>query len=210
MKNIKNIILDYGNVIFDLDFQRAHKSFEEIGIKDVNRFFSHKVQSSLFDDFDKGKISADDFRNTIRVLTNRNDLTDEQIDYSWNSLLIGVPQARHELLIQLKSRYRTFLLSNNNELHYDWIMQYLKNEYQLDGNKIFFEKDYYSHLLGMRKPDEEIFDFVISTNGLKPNETLFVDDSPQHLETADRMGIQTILATPQNTFEKIVQEIGLF
>lgn len=210
MKNIKNIILDYGNVIFDLDFQRAHKSFEEIGIKDVNRFFSHKVQSSLFDDFDKGKISADDFRNTIRAVTGQKDLTDEQIDHAWNSLLIGVPKGRHELLMQLKNRYRTFLLSNNNELHYDWIMQYLKNEYQLDGNKIFFEKDYYSHLLGMRKPDEEIFDFVISTNGLKPNETLFVDDSPQHLETADRMGIQTILATPQNTFEKIVQEIGLF
>lgn len=210
MKNIKNIILDYGNVIFDLDFQRAHKSFEEIGIKDVNSFFSHKVQSSLFDDFDKGKISADDFRNTIRAVTGQKDLTDEQIDHAWNSLLIGVPKGRHELLMQLKNRYRTFLLSNNNELHYDWIMQYLKNEYQLDGNKIFFEKDYYSHLLGMRKPDEEIFDFVISTNGLKPNETLFVDDSPQHLETADRMGIQTILATPQNTFEKIVQEIGLF
>lgn len=210
MKNIKNIILDYGNVIFDLDFQRAHKSFEEIGIKDVNSFFSHKVQSSLFDDFDKGKISADDFRNTIRAVTGQKDLTDEQIDHAWNSLLIGVPKGRHELLMQLKNRYRTFLLSNNNELHYDWIMRYLKNEYQLDGNKIFFEKDYYSHLLGMRKPDEEIFDFVISTNGLKPNETLFVDDSPQHLETADRMGIQTILATPQNTFEKIVQEIGLF
>lgn len=210
MKNIKNIILDYGNVIFDLDFQRAHKSFEEIGIKDVNSFFSHKVQSSLFDDFDKGKISADDFRNTIRAVTGQKDLTDEQIDHAWNSLLIGVPKGRHDLLMQLKNRYRTFLLSNNNELHYDWIMQYLKNEYQLDGNKIFFEKDYYSHLLGMRKPDEEIFDFVISTNGLKPNETLFVDDSPQHLETANRMGIQTILATPQNTFEKIVQEIGLF
>lgn len=209
MKNIKNIILDYGNVIFDLDFQRAHKSFEEIGIKDVNRFFSHKVQSSLFDDFDKGKISTDDFRNTIRAVTGQKDLTDEQIDHAWNSLLIGVPKGRHELLMQLKNRYRTFLLSNNNELHYDWIMQYLKNEYQLDGNKIFFEKDYYSHLLGMRKPDEEIFDFVISTNGLKPNETLFVDDSPQHLETADRMGIQTILATQHNTFEKIVQEIGL-
>lgn len=209
MKNIKNIILDYGNVIFDLDFQRAHKSFEEIGIKDVNSFFSHKVQSSLFDDFDKGKISTDDFRNTIRAVTGQKDLTDEQIDHAWNSLLIGVPKGRHELLMQLKNRYRTFLLSNNNELHYDWIMQYLKNEYQLDGNKIFFEKDYYSHLLGMRKPDEEIFDFVISTNGLKPNETLFVDDSPQHLKTAERMGIQTILATQHNTFEKIVQEIGL-
>ena len=101
-----------------------------------------------------------------------------------------------------------FLLSNNNEIHYQWIMDYLQREFGLDGNGSFFEKDYYSHLLRMRKPDEEIFKFVLDTHGLLPTETLFIDDSPQHIETAVRLGLKAHLLGPEDTLPKLLDRLG--
>ncbi|WP_262247121.1 HAD family hydrolase [Parapedobacter soli] len=208
MKNIRNIILDYGNVIFDIDFPKLRQSFSQLGIPDVDAFYGHRAQHALFDAFDKGIITAAQFRNELRDATNNHDLTDEAIDAAWNSLLIGVRPGHHELLNQLKSRYRTFLLSNNNEIHYQWIMDYLSSEFGLNGNASFFERDYYSHLLGMRKPDKEIFQFVLDTHGLNSAETLFVDDSPQHIETADKMGFQAHLLNPGDTLPQLLHRLG--
>lgn len=172
MQNIYNIILDYGNVIFDIDFPRLRQAFIELGVPDVDSFYGHRAQHPLFDAFDKGEISAADFRNEIRKIVGKPELTDGEIDDTWNSLLIGVRSGHHAVLLDLKERYRTFLLSNNNAIHYDWIMRYLDREFGLPDNSVFFEKDYYSHLLGMRKPDPEIFTFVLDTHDLDPAETL--------------------------------------
>ncbi|MEH6306840.1 HAD family phosphatase [Olivibacter sp. CPCC 100613] len=209
MQNIENIIFDYGNVIFMIDFARAHKAFTDLGIKDVAKIFAHTEQNALFDDFDMGKITAAQFRDGIRDITGKSHLTDEQINDAWNSLLIGVPPGRHELLLQVKSRYNTFLLSNNNEIHYRYIMDYLKKEHALEDNKGFFIKDYYSHLLGMRKPNADIFDYVLQTHQLIPERTLFIDDSPQHLVTAERLGIQTALLTAPDTLEELLKRKNL-
>ncbi len=208
MKNIRNIVLDYGNVLFDIDFPKLRQSFAALGIPDVDAFYGHRAQHALFDAFDKGIITAGQFRNELRNATNDSSLTDETIDAAWNSLLIGVRPGHHEFLSKLKTQYRTFLLSNNNEIHYQWIMDYLNREFGLTGNAGFFEKDYYSHLLRMRKPDEEIFKFVLDTHTLNPAETLFVDDSPQHIETANKLGLQAHLLSPGDTLPKLLDRLG--
>ncbi|HWK99167.1 MAG TPA: HAD family phosphatase [Parapedobacter sp.] len=208
MKNIRNIILDYGNVLFDIDFPRLRQSFIDLGIPDVDAFYGHKAQHVLFDAFDKGIITATQFRNELRNAAHNGELGDEAIDAAWNSLLVGVRPYHHELLLQLKKQYRMFLLSNNNEIHYQWIMDYLNREFGLTGNGSFFEKDYYSHLMRMRKPDEAIFKFVLSAHGLNPAETMFVDDSPQHIETANKLGLQAHLLSPGDTLPKLLDRLG--
>lgn len=209
MQNIENIILDYGNVIFMIDFMRAQKAFSLLGVKNVEQVFGHLAQHELFDRFDTGDISAAQFRDGIRKITGSNQLSDAQIDAAWNALLIGVPAGRHELLLQLKQKYRTFLLSNNNEIHYQFIMDYLQRDYGLADNSSFFIKDYYSHLLGMRKPNVDIFEHVLHEHELIAARTLFIDDSPQHLETAKSLGIQTALLTAPDTLEKLLAREGL-
>ncbi len=209
MQNIKNIIFDYGNVIFMIDFKRTQHSFTELGIKNVERFFAHTGHDPLFDEFEKGNISSSEFHDGIRRITESPDLTDKEIDHAWNTLLIGVPPINHEVLLKAKEKYRTFLLSNNNEIHYNWIMNYLKTEYQIHSNSVFFQKDYYSHLLKMRKPNADIFEFVLQENSLDPSETLFIDDSPQHLQTAVNLGFQTHLLTAQETLENYMHSSGL-
>ncbi len=206
MQNIKNIILDYGNVIFSIDFILAQQAFSQLGVQNVEEVFAHKQQNEIFDQFDKGLISPAQFRDGIRTLANAPHLSDEDIDQAWNALLIGVPAGKHELLQQLNSKYRLFLLSNNNEIHYAYCMQHIQDVYGVESNAVFFEKTYYSHQMGMRKPDREIFDYVLNDAKITAEETLFIDDSPQHLATAKLLGIRTALCSAEEPLEKIVAD----
>jgi FMN phosphatase YigB (HAD superfamily) len=202
MQNISNLIFDYGNVIFEIDFEKAQKAFRNLGLENVEELYGHRGQDRLFDDFDKGLISSADFRDGIRGLIGNATLSDEAIDGAWNALLIGVPQGTHELLLACKEKYRTFLLSNNNDIHYTWILEHLREQYGINDNEALFEKTYYSHFVGLRKPAKEIFELVLKENHLNPEETLFIDDSPQHLESAKKLGLQTALCpTPKELRE---------
>lgn len=207
--HIKNIIFDYGNVIFLIDFKRTQHTFTELGIENVERFFAHTGHDPLFDEFEKGAITPAEFRDGIRRITGIPDLEDDEIDRAWNTLLIGVPPVNHDILLNLKKRYRTFLLSNNNAIHYQWIMEYLQREFNLENNSIFFEKDYYSHLMGKRKPNADIFEQVLQENNLDPKETLFIDDSPQHIRAAQELGFDTYLLSAPETLQEFIQRSGL-
>ena len=209
MQNIKNIIFDYGNVIFNIDFRIAQQGWNQLGISNATEFFGHKQQDEIFDKFDRGEVSAGEFRDYIRQKSGNQGLTNDQINSAWNSMLLGIEPGNHELLIDLKTRYRTFLLSNINAIHYDHIMAYLKKDFGFDGNDHLFEKAYYSHLTGKRKPEPGIFQMVLDENGLDPSETLFIDDSPQHLAGAEKLGIQTLLMTRPDTIQQFFKRSGL-
>lgn len=189
---IKNIIFDYGNVIFDIDHQLTIQAFKDLGIQKEAAFFGHLQQNPLFDEFEMGKISAAEFRNAVREIAQQ-PFSDQSIDQAWNTLLLGIRPGYLEFLNEMKSKYRTFLLSNNNEIHYHWINDYLQKTFMVPDMSRFFEKDYYSHLMGMRKPNADIFESVLAEQGLAIEETLFIDDSPQHIATAKKLGLHTHL-----------------
>jgi FMN phosphatase YigB (HAD superfamily) len=204
MQKVKNIIFDYGNVIFEINFKTVQNALSQLGIPDIDTFFGHKAQDAIFSQLESGATSPAQFRAEIRAAASNNALTDAEIDAAWNSILIGVPPNVHDILLAVKRNYRTFLLSNTNEIHYDYILNYLKKEFNIVNNDHLFEKAYYSQLMFKRKPNVEIFEQVINENQLDPAETLFIDDSPQHLEGAKKVGLQTLLMT-----EKPAQ-LGLF
>jgi len=207
MQKIKNIIFDYGNVIFEINFKNAQFALEQLGISNVAGFFGHKSHNNIFDDFETGTLTPNQFRDAIRKEAGNNLISDEEIDAAWNSLLIGVPPGIHELLLRVKEKYRTFLLSNNNEIHYLWIMDYLKREFRMESIEHLFEKAYFSQQMYLRKPNVEIFEQVVRENNLVPSETLFIDDSPQHIEGAKKAGLNALLMTahPQH-LENFLQE----
>ncbi|HEK21412.1 MAG: HAD family phosphatase [Mucilaginibacter sp.] len=202
MHNIKNIIFDYGNVIFSIDFKRSQKAFRQLGISNPEEFFGHRQQDQIFDKFDRGEVSADEFRSYVKQKIGNANVTDQQITDAWNSLLIGIAPGNHDLLLKLKEKYRTFLLSNINDIHYNYIMNYLKTDFGFNDNEHLFEKTYYSHLIGKRKPELAIFKQVLEENNLKAEETLFIDDSPQHLDAAKTLGIQTFLMTASDNIQQ--------
>ena len=209
MQNIKNIIFDYGNVIFNIDFTKVQEAWKQLGINNADKFYGHREQDPVFNLLERGEINVADFRNRIRELSGKPELTDEQIDNAWNTIFLDIPRGNHELLQHLKGKYRTFLLSNINAIHYDYVHRYLKKEFGMANNDDLFEKVYYSHLVGKRKPDAEIFEQVLRENNLDAAETLFIDDSPQHLETAQKLGLQTYLMTAPDTIQKFFKVNGL-
>ncbi len=209
MKPIKNIIFDYGNVIFHIDFKKVAQAWKDLGITNAHEFYGHRQQDDVFNALEKGEISPETFADRIRELTCKPELSNQQINHAWNQIFVGIPEGNHELLLRVKEKYRTFLLSNINAIHYDYVHDYLKREYGLNDNSSLFEKTYYSHLMGKRKPDAEIFEQVLRENNLDPAETLFIDDSPQHLETAKKLGLQTYLITAPDNIQEYFKTNGL-
>jgi glucose-1-phosphatase len=196
----KNIILDLGGVILDIDYKRTIEAFRKLGIRNADTFYSQATQVKLFDDLEKGMISDQDFYSGIRKIS-ESSLTDDQIRDAWNAILIGLPQENVTILSNLKKDHRLFLLSNTNSIHEKAYREMIIKQY---GHFIFddlFEKMYLSHHIHMRKPDEEIFRFVLADGKLNPDETCFIDDSPQHVYGAGKTGISTFLMKDQKLIE---------
>jgi glucose-1-phosphatase len=188
----KNIIFDFGGVIIKIDYLRIAATFQHFGLGDFDKLYSQLHQTTLFDDFEKGVLSPAQFREELRRISGMN-LTDAQIDESWNAILINVPEENVAVLRRLKQSHRIFLLSNTNALHEKAFTEIILRDY---GNNVLeevFEKIYFSHHLMLRKPDIEIFQRVLEENNLRAEETLFADDSPQHIEGAKKAGLQTLL-----------------
>jgi len=190
MTEIKNIIFDFGGVIINIDYQLTVRSFQELGFSDFEEQYSKLKQSDLFDEFEKGLISPAEFRNRIREVSKKN-LSDEQVDAAWNSILIDLPKSNIEFLESIKDKYRIFLLSNTNAIHELEFMKIIQQQFGEDVLQKTFERVYLSHHINMRKPDVEIFEYVLNENKLNPAETLFVDDSFQHIEGAKEVGLKT-------------------
>lgn len=189
--SIKNIIFDYGGVILNIDYTLAEQAFEQLGIKDFEKLYSKATQSELFDAFEKGLISSAQFRDEMRKYIGR-PVTDDQIDAAWNAMLLDLPKERIDLLDRLGKTHRLFLLSNTNAIHYAAFTSYMKKTFKRDIFSEVFEKAYVSHHVHLRKPDKEIFDLVMWENKLSKEETIFIDDSIQHIEGAGKAGLKAI------------------
>jgi FMN phosphatase YigB (HAD superfamily) len=197
-KKIKNIIFDLGGVVVNVDYHKTIEGFKNLGFSGFEKFYSQQKQIDLFDRLETGRITPSVFRQEIRSRTSIK-LTDEQIDGAWNAMILDLPAERLELLQLIKDKYRTFLLSNTNEIHIDFFNEYLLETFGVPDISDYFEKVYYSHQIGIRKPFKEVFDYVVRVNKLKPEETLFIDDSVQHVEGALKAGLNAIHLTKGNS-----------
>ena len=194
---IKNIIFDLGGVILNIDYHKTSAAFKNLGLNNFDELYSQAQQSHLFDHLEKGLITNEIFRNEIRRLSEVN-LSDAQIDQAWNAMLLDLPKERINILLQSKKHYRTFLLSNTNSIHLKDYTKTLKEDHGISSLSRLFDKEFFSHEINLRKPDKAAFDYVIQTMNLIPKETLFIDDSIQHLEGAKEAGIKTFFMDVKN------------
>lgn len=188
---IKNIIFDLGGVILNLDYSRTQKAFEDLGVRNITGFFSQAKQSRLFDDFETDKSSPADFRNAIRENTGIT-ATDAEIDAAWNAMLLDLPPYRLELLKEYRKTHNLFLLSNTNRIHYPQVDYYLGKTFGTPTLEPYFDKLYLSYEIGLRKPNTDIYEYVLADAGIKAEESVFLDDSRHNLPPAEQVGIKTI------------------
>ncbi len=184
----KALVLDFGGVLLNIDYNAPVKAFNALGIENFDTHFHQAQQSHFMDDFEKGQLSNEAFRNHLRSFSSQ-QLTDEQIDFAWNSILLDMPPDRMNLLEILSKKYELFLLSNTNKIHIASFEKTMEEQYGKNHFQSFFKKIYFSSSIGMRKPDINIFEFVLNENGFSPNEVCFIDDSIQHVQAAQLIGI---------------------
>ena len=196
MKNIKNIIFDLGVVIINVDSDMTVKAMKSLGFENFEESYTLFKQTDLFDKLEKGLITSNDFRNELRKHINR-EVSDYEFDEAWGAMLLDFPEERIELIKELGEKYNVYLLSNTNEIHYNQYIKDFKNEFGFDFNSLF-KKAYYSYQIRKRKPNVDIYEYVISDSNLNPKESLFIDDLKVNIEAAQKTGIQTLWINPEN------------
>ncbi|MCH2235500.1 MAG: HAD-IA family hydrolase [Crocinitomicaceae bacterium] len=184
------IIFDLGGVILNLDYNKTIEAFQKLGMDNFEEYYAQAQQDAIFDDFEIGKISEDEFRAYFKKTIDPN-LLDVDIDYAWNSMLLDLPEHRVEFLKAIKDKVKIILFSNTNANHLKEFRKIIKQEY---GNEklleSLFNTTYYSHILGQRKPNPPAFHSILHEQDLKAGKVLFIDDSIQHVEGAKIAGLQ--------------------
>ena len=196
----KNILFDLGNVLIDIDFNKVKRAFEKLGIENFEQQFSQLSASSLFEDLEMGKISNEQFYKRIQSQS-AFQLKEDQIKNAWNAILLDFRKESMDFLVRHNNQYRFFLLSNTNAIHLEEVNIILQKQCNKADLDEFFEKAYYSHKVGLRKPNEDIFEYVLKDANIKSEETLFIDDTPPNIDTAIKLGFKTHLLLPGQKIE---------
>jgi HAD superfamily hydrolase (TIGR01549 family) len=190
MQEIKNIIFDLGGIFLDIDFSRTEQAFSDLGVR-FSSYYSQHDASELFELLETGKISPEQFHRAFVEETGLH-LTYEELERAWTALLLGFPKERVYWLAEISKRYKIFLFSNTNKIHYDVFTKIFPEQTGFeDFNKLFI-KAYYSHEMGLRKPYPESYLHILNEQKLNPEETLFVDDTYKNIEGAKQVGLQTL------------------
>ena len=187
--SIKNIVLDFGGVLIDLDRRRCLEHFRRLGLPDVEGLLNDYRQQGFFLLHEKGLITDADFRNRVRNLA-MGPLSDAQIDEAWNSFLAGIPVYKLDFLLELRRRYKLYLLSNTNAIHWTYACAH---EFGKGGLRVedYFDRLFLTYQMKMAKPDADIFQTMLSEAGIRPEETLFIDDAEANCKAAQALGIRT-------------------
>lgn len=181
---IKNIVFDYGDVFINLDKQATYKALEKLGVKEID-----EKMMQVYYNYEMGLMSTDDF---VDFFHEEFGIDKQNLIDAWNAILLDFPLHRLDFLKEIvaSNKYRLFLLSNTNDLHISWIQEHwgeeLYNEF-----KNCFEKFYLSHEINLRKPNANIYEFVLQENSLKSEETYFIDDTEENTISANKLGIKT-------------------
>lgn len=180
---IKTLIFDFGDVFINLDKSATLREMQKLKIESLSE---ELLQTNL--DYEKGLISSDAF--LASYLNSFSTLTNAQIIASWNAILIDFPKYRFTFLKLLseKKYYQLILLSNTNELHINWVIE---NIPFYEDFITCFDAIYFSHEINFRKPDAEIYEFILEKHDLKPEECLFIDDTKANTQAASALGIHT-------------------
>ena len=180
---IRTIIFDFGDIFINLDKMATLREMKKLKIE---VFSEALLQKNL--DYEKGLISSNAFLNSYQKAFS--NLTKPQIIASWNAILLDFPKYRYAFLkiLSEKKYYQLILLSNTNEIHINWVKE---NIPFYEDFKNCFDAFYFSHEINFRKPDADIFEFVLEKHNLKPEECLFIDDTRENTEAASALGIHT-------------------
>lgn len=205
---IKNIVFDFGGVLLDLDFDLTYlKMSELLGTSFYPDQFSDDTLTFLHE-FEKGHISKETFLWNLQNLSSGQVPQGKELIDAWNAMLLGWKPEKLDFLQTLRRKYKVYLLSNTNVFHIEWVYKDLiKNHGIYNFNTVFFDKIYYSHEVRMRKPDLNIFSFLVEDAAVNPSESLYIDDLSENVDSALQLGFQGYWHNPSDDLIVSVNKI---
>ena len=196
--NVDFVIFDLGNVLIDIDYQRSLSLIKA----ELPSTFHERVDGCYAAEFHKayerGELDSFSFRNAFRDYFEQS-WTDAEVDFLWNSLLGELPAHRLELVRRLKARYQVGILSNTNEIHIEAVYAQLQAEHNLANFDPLFDWVFYSHEMGLAKPNQDIYQQLLLELGTTANRVLFFDDLKANVDGAASLGIQAVQVTGPTT-----------
>jgi len=188
LSRIDNIIFDFGGVLFDIDYDAPVRAFSALGGKGFDAIYKQSGQTQLFDKLETGNISREAFYDEVRTALGVNH-SNKVLEEAWHTILLDIPKGRIDMIYKLRSQFRTFIFSNTNAIHVEEFEKIVDHSMGLEYFKAAFEKVHYSNVLGFKKPYPESFTKYCALEGLEPAKTMFIDDSLQHVEGAEKAGL---------------------
>ena len=202
---IKNIIFDFGGILIHIDYRRTESALQALVGSDFTFAQLTPDQKLFFDKYEMGKINTETFLWNIQHHFGK-QLDPRDIIDAWNAMLIGIPRASLDFLLEMRQQYNVYLMSNTNELHLAWVSAHLKEEHGVEDWDIrYFDQTYYSHKMGLKKPSKEIFLRILAEHKLDAAETIFIDDLPENLVPPRELGLVTY-NHPQNEDLSLVRD----
>ena len=186
---IKNVIFDLGGVLINLDFDSCLNAFRTAGFTNIEEQVRQMQGNGVFSRFELGEISPEEFRDAIRKEADES-LTDRKIDDMWNLMLLDIPREKLDLLLKLREHYMVYLLSNTNQIHWDYACEQM---FCYRGFRVndFFEDIFLSFEMHKAKPEKDIYEQMMKEANILPEETFFIDDSAINCQAAISLGIQS-------------------
>jgi putative hydrolase of the HAD superfamily len=194
----RNIIFDLGGVILDINMQKALDGFAALGLPESELRFDVGEAADLMHRYQLGQFTTDEFCKLVAAKCTPGT-TPEQVALAWNSICIGIPERKLNAIKALKQRAKVYLLSNTNDLHWQYCLDHWFNA---GGNRCedFFDKVFLSQDMHLEKPHSEIFEHVIkaigAVRGSETSDTIFLDDNIDNVNAAKDCGIQAEQITP--------------
>lgn len=190
------VLFDLGGVILPLSYGATIEGLGALLGREAREIYRETSQDQLFDRFERGECSEEQFRDGLRALAQPGRApTDAEIDHAWNAILGVIPEEHLRLLRMLSQAKRTFLLSNTNSIHLRQFRAHYEERHASAHGPFWtlFERDYYSHEMGLRKPDKAAFLKIISGHDLRPDRVLFIDDNDHNVAAALELGMAAVL-----------------
>ncbi len=198
MTEVKNIIFDLGGIFMNINYQLTEDAFVQLGVTKFPELYTQHHVTPLFEDFETGKITPEQFCDEFRALA-KSSLNNQKIFDAWNAMLLDFPKERIDWLNNISKKYKVFLFSNTNKIHLDFFNKVANAVTKEKAFNSYFIKTYYSHEMGMRKPYKASFIKILEEQKLIAEETLFIDDTLKNIDGAKQAGLQTILLLPPKT-----------
>lgn len=179
----KHYIFDFGDVFINLDKQATTKELLKLG---MTNFTPEMIEENY--KYEKGLITTEEFLNFYKE--NFTNSSKEELKNAWNKIILDFPLYRLEFIEEFSKHNDCYLLSNINDMHLTFIQNQLGEEFY---NRFLacFTKHYYSHEIHLRKPDNNIFEFLCKDSNLNPEECFFIDDTLENIEAARNLHIKS-------------------